>query len=62
MTVGDAARYIGMSITGKQVIHFDATEDAGAYLCTMAQEGDTVLIKASRGMQLEQIATMLQER
>lgn len=62
ITVGDLARYIGMPLEGKQVIHFDTKEDAGAYICSLATAEDIVLIKASRGMQLEEIAALLQEK
>ena len=62
VTVGDLARYIGMAVEEKQVIHFDTKEDASAYISSLAKEGDCVLIKASRGMKLEEIAAVLQER
>lgn len=62
VTVGDLARHIGMAVQGKHVIHFDTKEDAGAYVCSLVESGDSVLIKASRGMKLEEIAAMLQER
>lgn len=62
ITVGNLARHIGVAVQEKNVIHFDTKEDAGAYIYSLADAGDIVLIKASRGMKLEEIAAMLQER
>lgn len=62
VTVGDLARHIGVDMEGKTVAHFDTNGEAGAYVCSLVEAGDLVLLKASRGMKLEEIAVMLQER
>ena len=40
--------------------HFDNAESAGSFLETFIRQGDLVLIKASRGIGLDKIVTMLE--
>ena len=40
----------------------DAKEHAAAQLCSMLQEKDALLLKASRGMRLEEIYDILKQR
>lgn len=41
--------------------HFDDAESAGEFLRTFIREGDLVLVKASRGIGLDRIVTMLEK-
>lgn len=44
----------------KELHHFDDAEAAGAFLVDYVREGDLVLIKASRGIGLDKIVTLLE--
>ena len=65
VTVGENAKYIADGLKdGKkpEVIHFEKTRYAAKHLYKLAQEGDVILVKASRGMKFEMIAEMVQKR
>jgi len=53
----DGAREAGFD----QLHHFDDAASAGAFLKDFIREGDLVLIKASRGIGLDRIVTMLEK-
>ena len=44
---------IGKEFSGLSELHFDSAEDAGKYLQTILQSGDTVFAKGSRGTAVE---------
>jgi len=65
ITVGENAGFIakGAELFGvKTVQKFDSTDDAIAYLNEFTEEGDNVLVKASRGMHFENIVDALKEK
>ena len=53
----DGAREAGFD----ELHHFDDAEGAGAFLKNFIRDGDLVLIKASRGIGLDRIVTMLEK-
>lgn len=53
----DGAREAGFS--GDRLHHFDDAQSAGEFLRDFIQDGDLVLVKASRGIGLDKIVTML---
>ncbi len=53
----EGARHSGFS--DERLYHFPDAERAGAFLQSFIQPGDLVLIKASRGIGLDKIVTML---
>ncbi|MBV9496528.1 MAG: UDP-N-acetylmuramoyl-tripeptide--D-alanyl-D-alanine ligase [Acidobacteria bacterium] len=53
----DGARDAGFT----ELHHFDDAESAGAFLMNFVRTGDLVLIKASRGIGLDRIVTMLEK-
>ena len=55
----DGARTAGFD--GERMHHFDNAESAGAFLKNFIRAGDLVLIKASRGIGLDKIVTMLEK-
>jgi UDP-N-acetylmuramoyl-tripeptide--D-alanyl-D-alanine ligase len=64
ITVGELGRTIGQEamefgMPSERVFHAENNQEAIAYLQDLAQEGDTVLIKGSRGMAMEQIVEAL---
>ena len=54
----DGAREAGF--TDDRLHHFDDAQSAGEFLKTFIKDGDLVLIKASRGIGLDKIVTMLE--
>jgi len=54
----DGAREAGFA--DEQLHHFDDAQTAGEFLKTFIEDGDLVLIKASRGIGLDKIVTMLE--
>jgi UDP-N-acetylmuramoyl-tripeptide--D-alanyl-D-alanine ligase len=56
-SVLDGAREAGFA--DDKLHHFDDAQSAGEFLKTFIQDGDLVLIKASRGIGLDKIVTML---
>jgi UDP-N-acetylmuramoyl-tripeptide--D-alanyl-D-alanine ligase len=65
VTVGENAKYInegfGHPESPERSYHFDNNEQAADLLRNILREGDTVLVKASRGMKFEQIYKALTE-
>ena len=60
VTVGENAKYINEGFGHPESSHhFDNNAQAIEFLKTILREGDTVLIKASRGMKMEEIAEAL---
>lgn len=55
--VAEGARIAGMAT--ERVVHEPDAAHAGAALQALAQDGDVVLVKASRGMKMEQAVEML---
>jgi UDP-N-acetylmuramoyl-tripeptide--D-alanyl-D-alanine ligase len=55
----EGARSAGFD--GGRMHHFDNAESAGAFLKDFIRAGDLVLIKASRGIGLDKIVTMLEK-
>lgn len=55
--VAEGARAAGMA--AERVVHEPDAARAGAALKTLVQDGDVVLVKASRGMKMEQAVEML---
>lgn len=60
LTVGDLARHIAAA-AGPKAIHFERKEQVVAALQALLQPGDTVLVKGSRGMAMEEIVQSLQQ-
>lgn len=56
--IGRGADYYGMK---GDILHFSSNQEAGRYLLTILKAGDTVLIKGSRGMRMEEIALQLEQ-
>ena len=42
-----------------QIVRFDTTAEAAAGIRMLAQPGDTILVKGSRAMEMEQIVAAL---
>lgn len=64
VTVGPNAEYIAKGAAeagfpGERIACFSDNEEAAAFLEEMLQNGDTVLIKGSRGMRMEELANRL---
>ena len=55
----DGARHAGFG--DERLHHFDNADAAGAFLKTFIRPGDLVLVKASRGIGLDRIITMLEK-
>lgn len=67
ITVGDYSRYIscrakerGMNVSS--VYHFESKREAAQLLDGLLKEGDVVLVKGSRGMRMEELASRILER
>ena len=43
----------------KEAIHFDSKEEMTARLMEFSDPGDTILVKGSRGMQMEDVITLM---
>ncbi|NPV91490.1 MAG: UDP-N-acetylmuramoyl-tripeptide--D-alanyl-D-alanine ligase [Firmicutes bacterium] len=66
VTVGDLAGYItegarSVGLPRERTAHFDDNRSAADYLLRELVPGDTVLVKGSRGMKMEQIVAALTE-
>ena len=61
---GENARYIAESAraAGCRCEYFETTDEAAENACALVTDGDTVLVKASRGMHFEKICDALRER
>lgn len=65
ITVGEIAHHIAAGAENtrvKEIKSFETTEDATEFLKDFVSDGDTVLIKASRGMHFEKIVNALEDR
>jgi len=67
ITVGDFSRYIarrakerGMDLSS--VYHFESRREAAQLLDGLLKKGDVVLVKGSRGMRMEELASRILER
>jgi len=60
VTVGDLAKHIAEA-AGAHARHFDAKTGAIALLTQLIRAGDTVLVKGSRGMQMEEVVSALEK-
>jgi UDP-N-acetylmuramoyl-tripeptide--D-alanyl-D-alanine ligase len=67
ITVGDYSRYIacrakerGMDLSS--VYHFESKREAAQLLDGLLKKGDVVLVKGSRGMRMEELASRILER
>jgi len=61
VTVGDLARHIA-SAAGEKALFFEAKHLAVEHLRGLLQPGDTVLVKGSRGMAMEEIVAALENQ
>ncbi|NLI60685.1 MAG: UDP-N-acetylmuramoyl-tripeptide--D-alanyl-D-alanine ligase [Clostridiales bacterium] len=64
LTVGRDSRFIGMGarnsgMSDKNIIHLDCNKDLMKYLGTILNLGDTILVKGSRSMKLEEVVEYL---
>ncbi len=67
ITVGQSARWIGEAAVGAgmethRVLAVDLTEEAGETLRSLTKEGDLVLLKGSRRLELERILEEFEDR
>jgi len=67
VTIGRRARWIAEAaasagMPASQIMAFDTSEDGAAAILPLLQAGDYVLVKASRGMELERVVAALQRR
>ena len=64
VTVGNDARFIAEDAAENglsEIYKFDKNKDAAEFLCSYLRKNDTVLLKASRGMALEEISEDIQK-
>jgi len=62
--IGNDAKYIAEDAKKcglKKVYEFENNSQAAQFLCEYVKDGDVVLFKASRGMKLEEVSSVLQE-
>jgi UDP-N-acetylmuramoyl-tripeptide--D-alanyl-D-alanine ligase len=63
LTVGDRANHIVEGAKSAQfngiLMHFDSKQDAVSFLSNDVRPGDVILVKASRGMHMEEIVEAL---
>jgi UDP-N-acetylmuramoyl-tripeptide--D-alanyl-D-alanine ligase len=62
LTYGELAKRIHEVVGGRFAVHYDQKNMLAEYLVELVAPGDAVLIKASRSMKLEDVATFLEER
>ncbi len=62
LTYGELAKRIRDAAGGRFAVHYEQKNMLAEYLVELVTPGDAVLIKASRSMKLEDVATFLEER
>lgn len=65
ITIGKEAKEIGAGASGSKTLTirtFDTRDQGQEYLLSILSEGDAVLLKGSRGMGLDRIATAMREQ
>ena len=67
ITVGDYSRYIAcqakeMGMDPSSVYYFESKQEADRLLGSLVEKGDVILVKGSRGMKMEELASRLLER
>lgn len=62
LTYGELAKRISAGAGGRFALHYEQKNILAEYLLELVAPGDVVLIKASRSMKLEDVATFLEER
>lgn len=62
LTYGELAKRISAGAGGRFAVHYEQKNMLAEYLLELVAPGDAVLIKASRSMKLEDVATFLEER
>jgi len=67
ITKGEASRFIGrqameLGMSKEAVFHFETNDDVIKMLEIFVSRNDTILVKGSRGMKMEEVVSFLQER